>query len=393
MHSGDQIIILQQNDQNNQPIATQQMQPVEKPDEELVEEINMEDQELMNLTNGNNNPDQTKTNNLHYQYSDTLTNNVLGEDISAINHYGIRNRKIDPTNPFFVTNKPNYKLGTLSVSVSGNNKKEQQAFVANILKLPSNSSLINIEFINGNLWITANFEYESDLIFCKDKIDKKNKDLLDLIQLPGEMANNKTKQEGKLKPTKKQNILNELVTKSTNTKTQIQYKTTEKKETTYKGEASTKDISGNNRKGKINFLGNVTDLDSNNSPNSALIHKDNEWTLLTEQVKIKENHNKSLEEKMVFADTGVEQQTYRIRDIPKEYPTNRIKGALKPYGKVIKISTIKNTEQKKEKEIQVTIEPNKNSRNLKELWSIPIGSIMVRVISIEESQEVWTKRN
>ena len=72
-------------------------------------------------------------------------------------------------------------------------RNEQLAFVANTLKLPSNSNLINFKFINGNYWIIASFEHEGDLISCQEKINNKNKSFLDFIQLS--LAHNpKTKQ-------------------------------------------------------------------------------------------------------------------------------------------------------------------------------------------------------
>ena len=83
---------------------------------------------------------------------------------------------------------------------------------------------------------------------------------------------------------------------------------------------------------------------------------------------------------------------YRIQDIPKDFSTNRVKGALKPYGKVIEINTIFNKNPKQDKEMQVTIEKTKNSIDLNELWSIPIGSIMARVALEEDCPEIWLAR-
>ena len=75
------------------------------------------------------------------------------------------------------------------INIPGNNKKEQTTFVANMLKLSPNSNLIKFKFWNGNYWIMAGFEYEEDLIFCKDKI--KEKDLINVIQLTTTEHNNK----------------------------------------------------------------------------------------------------------------------------------------------------------------------------------------------------------
>ena len=118
-----------------------------------------------------------------------MTQDLVGEDISKVKYFKIRNRKFDFTNPFHITKGNKFKLEALAVNIPGDNKKEQTAFVANMLKLSSNSDLIKFEFWNGNYWITAGFEYEEDLIFCKDKI--KEKDLINVIQLTTTEYNNK----------------------------------------------------------------------------------------------------------------------------------------------------------------------------------------------------------
>src|SRR5438552_2171729 len=172
---------------NNQPIEMQQNQipiPLEEAPSKEVEMANNEQSPINDL---NTRLEEERITNL--QQLDLLTQDLVGEDISKVKYFEIRNRKFDSTNPFHITKGNKFKLGALAVNISGDNKKEQMAFVANMLKLSSNSDLIKFEFWNGNYWITTGFEYEKDLIFCKDKI--KEKDLINVIQLTITEYNNK----------------------------------------------------------------------------------------------------------------------------------------------------------------------------------------------------------
>ena len=71
---------------------------------------------------------------------------ILGKNITAITHYNIRNRKIDSTNPFFITKGKNFLLGALTANVPGDTRKEQLLYLTNTFKLPKNSDLINFKF-------------------------------------------------------------------------------------------------------------------------------------------------------------------------------------------------------------------------------------------------------
>jgi hypothetical protein len=86
-------------------------------------------------------------------------------------------------------------------------------------------------------------------------------------------------------------------------------------------------------------------------------------------------------------------QTYQITDIPPEYSNNRIKGALKPYGKITELKTIKPKNSMREKTVQVTIEPLPYSKDISGRWSIPLGSIMARIAPASLGSEVWRDRN
>src|SRR5438477_9865936 len=66
-----------------------------------------------------------------------------------------------------------------------------------MLKLPSNSILVQFEFWNGNRWFTVEFDYEENLKACKEKLNRKEKDLIKFIQLWFKDNGKKEKTENK----------------------------------------------------------------------------------------------------------------------------------------------------------------------------------------------------
>src|SRR5438552_13932238 len=84
---------------------------------------------------------------------------------------------------------------------------------------------------------------------------------------------------------------------------------------------------------------------------------------------------------------------YKIMDIPREYSNDRIKGALKSFGQVVKLESIEAKSNTKEKTIQVTIEPLTYSKDLANRWSIPLGSTMVRICPAETTAEELKNKN
>ena len=80
------------------------------------------------------------------QQLNLLTHDLIEKDILKIKYFKIRNRKFNPTNPFYITKGNKFKLGALVINISGDNKKEQMVFVANIFKLLFNSNLIEFKF-------------------------------------------------------------------------------------------------------------------------------------------------------------------------------------------------------------------------------------------------------
>ena len=92
-------------------------------------------------------------------------------------------------------------MEVLTVNTPEDNSKERKAFVADSLKLPANSNLVHYVFWNGNNWIAAGFDYEEDLIFCKDKLNTKENDLIKFIQLSSRNNNEEKKKKEKGKDT------------------------------------------------------------------------------------------------------------------------------------------------------------------------------------------------
>ena len=426
---------------NNQPIEMQQNQipiPLEEAPSKEVEMANNEQSPINDL---NARLEEERITNL--QQLDLSTQDLVGEDISKVKYFEIRNRKFDSTNPFHITKGNKFKLGALAVNIPGDNKKEQTAFVANMLKLSSNSDLIKFEFWNGNYWITAGFEYEEDLIFCKDKI--KEKDLINVIQLTTTEHNNKIQSGLKSNNTKETTLpranksstphivdlmKNKLSTKDPANmpktikcgKKRNQYNITDN-QTIYKGGFLMANIPGDDRKSQIDYITAILDLDSDNDFISHSFHNGNSWLIvhfespedldkciidinnkykdagkmiaISNKYGGKEVHNKYRKTQKNMSEQKYvnNSQTYQIIDVPKEYSTEHIRRALKPFGNIVELKISQKRNPKQEKVVQVTIEPSDSSRKLSNSWSIPIGSILARVTPIELCPEIWKDRN
>src|SRR4051812_20105829 len=123
---------------------------------------------------------------------------LIGLDITEVSHYDIRNRTLDPLNLYFITKNKTYLLEILAINTPGDNNKEQKAFIANSLKLLFENDLIQLTFWKGNNWFTIGFDYEEDLIFCKDKLNTKEKDFIKFIQLSPKTKNEEKKEENNI---------------------------------------------------------------------------------------------------------------------------------------------------------------------------------------------------
>jgi hypothetical protein len=428
-----------------------------------LEETNIE--EVVMFENNENSkipPNSLITNNL----PEELSHNVIGGKINDIKHYDIRNRKFDPTNPFYITKGKNFRLGVLSVNTPGDNKKEQLLFVTNTLKLPKNSDLIKFEFHEGNSWITMGFDYEDDLNFCKDKLNSKDKEILKLIQLSTDKGKKKVQQTTikdnisnnnqlpqKQKQistntkntnfTKQKRILSKITQEDTNNKTNnkigIQknenFKTTNlstqdpnnnpynitEEITPYQGGFLTSEIPGKNRKDQLDYISKILKIPSDSNLITHIFYEGSSWISIffTDPNKLRKclnsindqsnnivnmimlnNKNKNKEFSKKIKEKEFEtikhlnpSQTYQITDIPNDYTSNRIKGALKPFGKITDFKTIETKLKTKEKTIQVTIEPLPYSKDISNRWSIPLGSIMARIAPANSNFQIWKDRN
>jgi len=158
--------------------------PENQPIKTIIEEIEMKER--------NDNKEIQQESSLISNHTDLPPQISIGSNIAFIAHYSLRNRKLSSTNPYYITKGKNFKLGILAVNAPGNNKTEQLNYVANILKIPKNNDLINFEFWEGNNWITISFDFEEDLIFCQDKINTKEKEIIKFIKLSINKGKKKT---------------------------------------------------------------------------------------------------------------------------------------------------------------------------------------------------------
>jgi hypothetical protein len=377
---------------------------------------------------------------------------IIGKDITMVTNYDIRNRKLESMNPFYITKSKNFRLGVLSVNTPGDNNKEQLAFIANMLKLPSNSDLVQFEFLKGNSWITTGFDYEEDLTFCKDKLNRKDKDLIKFIQLHpaietkeksgkdqqhpitnnqhnhGKMiiadSNIQTAPSATKLASQNQNSNNKSNKKEENISPQKRdnnpYSITERT-TSYQGGFLSAKIPGENRKEQLDYTARLLKIPTNNNLITPTFHEGNSWITAyfpnqdkldhcLETINNQSNNiinmialnisNKKYKSVKAYKEKEHNitkhfnpTQTYNITDIPLEYSNNRIKGSLKPFGKITDLRTLEARNNAKEKTVQVTIEPLSQSKDISNRWSIPLGSIMARVAPAEVGTEIWKDRN
>jgi hypothetical protein len=416
------------------PLNETDMEEKLSTSEDTIIEISME---------GNNIEEQIELSSITEQ--NEIANMVLGQDILSVSSYDTRNRTSTGINPFFVTKKGKFKAGAITANIPGDNGLEQLSYMAHLLKVAKNSDLIKYDFHKGNSWITFNFDTEEDIRDCISKLNGKNHEQFQIYQLNPEL-NNKTQQhqkelkkpspikktEGKTR--KKQNESVQTIRDvSPNTFTDCQETHQEMKKDSlnhanttnpfnllshnsrYKAGFSIEDIPG---KGRLEQLVHISSLLSvpldsdfirqdyldgkgwltvyfSNQADLAFCVKQLATTeagaLLTE---IKVNKNKGLipENNQYVSSESDKQIQVQIIDIPSDFSSNRIKGALKHYGKIenIRLSTNK---VKGNKSALVYLRPNKNSKNLNNTWSIPMGNTMARVAINNNDPNIFAHRN
>src|SRR5438876_3681236 len=375
--------------------------------------------------------------------SDDMADDVTGENITNITNYNTRNRTQEPTNPFFITRNKDFCLGVLAANIPGDNKKSQRAYVTNMLKLSPNSILVQFEFWNGNRWFTVGFDYEEDLKAYKEKLNRKEKDLIKFIQL--RPKNNGKKEKTENKKTIEINIHKKQLESTMTIKPLMQDQANATNEaesnkeiqrelnnnpygisqdtTIFTGGFLAVKIPGENRKEQLDMIANILKIPPTNNLITPIFHEGNSWIIahFPNQEKLAEcinrvnnqgaynvnmialsnnNRDKKGKGKETYKDTTCATikplgltKIYKIMDIPREYSNDRIKGALKPFGQVVKLEPIEAKSNTKEKTIQVTIEPLIYSKGLANRWSIPLGSTMVRICLAETTADELRNRD
>ena len=82
---------------------------------------------------------------------------------------------------------------------------------------------------------------------------------------------------------------------------------------------------------------------------------------------------------------------FLLMDIPHDFSTNRIKGALKHYGTIIDMR--KKNRKGKVQTLAIEIKPNPNSKDLSNLWAVPMGDIMARISTDLSNPNIFQERN
>ena len=397
------------------PVQTCYNQPENSPPEINIEEITMKE---------NNDPTEISTNTLSTQnIIEQIPQITIGEDIASITHYGMRNRKTNPINPFFITKGKNFRLGILAINAPGNNKTEQLNYIANLLKIPKKNDLISFEFREGNYWITIGFDFEEDLTFCQNKLNTKEKEIIKFIRLSTNKGKKNVVQPDnntKIITSKHKHITtsNEPNPLKIHTNINNPFHITEKI-TTFQGGFLTAKIPGENRKDQLDYISNVLMISLDNNLISHNFHQGNSWIIAhfnnsTDLKKCTDKINKDHEGKinmvilnkhdgnLLYKENFRKKefkltkhlnptQDFLIKDIPTDFSTNRIKGALRHFGNIYNAKTINKTNNGKS--VQVTIEPSLHSKDITNRWSIPLGSTMARIAPLEHAELTFKKCN
>ena len=82
---------------------------------------------------------------------------------------------------------------------------------------------------------------------------------------------------------------------------------------------------------------------------------------------------------------------FLLTDIPRDFSTNRIKGALKHYGTIIDMR--KKNRKGKVQTFTIEIKLNPNSKDLSNLWAVPMGDIMARISTDLSNSDIFQECN
>ena len=392
---------------------------------------------------------------------DNTPMDLIGQDITEVSHYDIRNRTLNPLNPYFITKNKTYLLGILAINTPGDNNREQKAFIANSLKLPFENDLIQLTFWKGNNWFTIGFDYEEDLIFCKDKLNTKEKDLIKFIQLSPKTKDGKKEEEnnisinkicnnnGKKLPstssptkttkeiTKKDETVIQNPSKLISNQSSYEGGFSKEKETNiqnpyklipgqsqYRGGFLTAKFPGENRLEQFNNAAKILQISPLNNLITHSFLQSNSWLTISfhnqenldhcietinklensdirlidltkkkkkEQPTIKNNQPQENNGKEKAEKSNHQQvRSYTLTDIPVEFDNKRIKGALRPFGKIQELQI---DQKRKWKSATFTIQQQTQSYSLENRWSIPLGNDMARIAPKENFLQTLKERN
>jgi hypothetical protein len=414
------------------PVAVEVNIPVQEPSttiEQEIPEVEMT-QEISQEQELDRNKDNKEEN----------FSSILGQDINTTSCYKTRNRTHQSINPFYVTEKGRYSAGTLIANTPGDTQVEQIKYLASILKLdPSSTNLIKTIFHNGNGWYTFNFELALDLEECINKINGKKQENFQIITLqnpdlkeinsnpetPSTSKKGLTKNNNNLKGTQ-QGVTYQETPKASRTNQQTNKSENLKKSTWgkkrkpnqfnivenssyYQLRVRCATIPGSNREQQLQNLTDILQIPLESDliqvscigrSKLAVLNFENPEDLRTcrkellDQLpscetfisgKDSEQHS---EQKMYS--TGESSQTsIRVTDIPNEFSTSRIRGAIQKYGKIQRITIIKGNNNFKS--AIVTLDETK--LDLEETWAIPMGEVMARITPAEDWENTLVRRN
>lgn len=405
---------------------------------------------------------------------------VTSHDIKEIPIYQIRNRTVQPDNPFYLVKDGDYKAGVLMANTPGENKEEQTNYLLHTLRLSKeNKKLIGSEFTKGNYWFTFHFKHQLDMCNCVKRINEKIKGEFKILYLKGKPEEEDVKKSIPNEPGKR---ADQMPTKVIQKKPENKYAEKQKGKETIKKHTNaletSKDIRkdnrtthnnpyklvknktdtgigmlvgtfpGNNRQDQLAILAEVFEISEDNDLiniehrngnswftgyfkkeeertycirkmeeiNKEIINLDASATSKTFKVhkldtprakaqpgtntmdqssKIKKNQMHDPKDSRINKDQTTpsnhsEELKVQIFDIPIDFTTDRIKGAIRRYGLVSQIRT-KIDKRKKLKSATVTFSELKIDLN--KTWAIPMGENMARITPHQYWGETLRERN
>jgi RNA recognition motif-containing protein len=378
---------------------------------------------------------------------------VTSHDIKDVPDYRVRNRVAQPTNPYFITEKGTHMAGVLMANTPGENKEERINYLAHLFKLSKEErKLIGTTFTKGNYWFTIRFKLHLDMENCVEKLNGKNGEDFKILYLKGEHkkeertpnVSNISATQAQIKSAiqpgpseEKRKDIRELKEKETPVQQSNRYE--EKKDNTLTSEKTSNNpyrliegksaigigmlvgtFPGQNRQEQLAIIAEVFRIPVDNNLINIEHKNGNSWftgyfkkesertycvnkleevnkeiTNLDETAKDRTFKIIKLEElrtkdKKPRLETNKSETTVQILDIPADFTTSRIKGAIKSYGTVIEIQ-MHSGKRTSLKSATVTFDNLKI--DLDQTWAIPMGEIMARIAPAYAEEEVFAQRN